>query len=569
MRRRASNVMGVAGGVAAIGLAVAATIAGAEPSAKLATFSLWGGSLGLLALAVPGARRPGPEGPRWHFWAMAALIALALLPRGIALGQYPVDIHGDEGEVFFEALSVWNNPQRSLFSYGWFQLPALEFWLQGICMKLVGEDLVGLRAGATVLGTLSLAGQAVFLREFFGSRVALIGLLPLTCYHWHLQLSRTSMTFIESTLAACFTFGLFAMGWCRQSPRAFTLCGVAMGLGCLTYPGSRIVPAILAVLALSEFVLRPRQWPRQLRAYVFVLLGFTISLLPGLPSLVSGWDHYNARSRGVVIWSPGSRAHASSVYQTDSLVTVAAQQSKKVFSIFLWGRDASLQYGFRGHWIDPLLVGFALLGMWICVIRFRDVGHRLLLLWFVLCAFVGGALTVDAPQMQRLSALATVPHSLAAVALCTVVSYFTANRSGRWRTAAWALAVLLCLGSASWSLHAYFRVLPTQMPPSVPTRLARHFQQLPSDVKVRMLMAPAMYWTHGTIRMLNLGRDGRDLSPSDLSRERTGPGPLLFAAYRGNVGVLDELRKHFPDGTEQTAPSLPEVVFYFVPERAR
>lgn len=558
-------------GVGGAALMLLAIYAASRPGAKAATLVPWGLALAGMAIAVPGASRlPERASKRW-LWICISLVLLSAVPRFIALDRYPVDMHADEGEVAFEGLDIRHNPQRSLFSYGWFELPTLEFWTQTIGFSVFGENLLGLRSGAALMGTLSIAGQALFCWCIFGPEVAVATLVPLCAYHWHLQLSRQGISFIESTLCATWTFGLFAWGRSRRSPRALFLSGACMGLGCLTYPGTRVVPLILGVFVLSEILLRPRDLRRIVGECLWILVGFAAGLAPGLPSIVNGWDHYNARARGIVLWSPNALRHMNGAPRLDSIIEIARHQAYLVFTIFLYGKDRSLQYGWTGGFIDPLLAGFALVGLGLCFARLRDPGYRLLGLWFVMCCILGGALTVNAPEMQRLASMATVPYALAGVALVAVVNTLSAHSGRRVRALAMGMALTLCLGSALWNLRAYFIEYPNQMPPSIPTRLAHYFTRLDPSVQVRMLMAPGLYWTHGTIHFLNRERDGKDM-PDVASAVSEDPAPSaerprLFVLQAGATDQLGELQAGFPQGQVISEPTVPEALLFLVPGR--
>src|SRR5678809_824723 len=121
-------------------------------------------------------------------------------------------------------------------------------------MDVLGQNLTGLRSSSAAFGVASLVGQAVLAWNLFDPTVALVSLIPLAAYHWHVHLSRTGENYIHATALAVWCFALLAWARRRKSPRLFFASGVMAGLGSLTYPGARIAVPILAVFWASEFV---------------------------------------------------------------------------------------------------------------------------------------------------------------------------------------------------------------------------------------------------------------------------------------------------------------------------
>ena len=154
------------------------------------------------------------------------------------------------------------------------------------------------------MAILGLVGRVVCMWSLFGPEVALVSLAPLLTYHWHLQLSRQGLVYVQATLFAAWAIGIFGMARNRASPRLFALSGLVAGLGCLTYPGARIVPLILGAFVLTELATGLRRRRFAIRDHLWIGLGFLIGLAPLFPILVGGWDGYMAGSYGVTLWAP-------------------------------------------------------------------------------------------------------------------------------------------------------------------------------------------------------------------------------------------------------------------------
>jgi Dolichyl-phosphate-mannose-protein mannosyltransferase len=529
-------------------LGVLAALSARSPSALLTTLALWISAAAALLLAAGGAERAGPPVAR-RFLLVAALLLVVSVPfRTIGLEAVPPDVHGDEAEGALQALSLHaggSNP----FGLGWYELPIPGYWLQGIGMELFGPSLRGYRGGAALVAILGLLGHVVCMCSLFGPEVALVSLAPLLTYHWHLQLSRQGLVYVQATLFATWAIGIFGMARNRASPRLFALSGLVAGLGCLTYPGARIVPLILGAFALTELATGLRRRRFAIRNHLWIGLGFLVGLAPLFPILIGGWDAYMARSYGVTIWAPENARHLSAGFQTTALARIIPIHAARILGVFLpGGRDTSGQYGFEGSFVDPWLCGLAVAGLLYSLRCFAEAPYRLLVLWFVLTCVLGGILTIDAPCMPRLSAIATLPYTFAAISI-TRAACAMRERFGRpGGAAAWTVAVLLLCASVAWNYAAYFHEYPKQRPASEVTVLAREIGTLGPDVQVRMLLSPRIYWGHATLQYLNPGRPGKDVT--DLEEELRSPAgtPRAFVLFVDQAAELDGLRRTFPSG---------------------
>jgi hypothetical protein len=335
----------------------------------------------------------------------------------------------------------------------------------------------------------------------------------------------------------------------RASPRLFVLSGLVAGVGCLTYPGARIVPVILGAFALTELASGLRRHAVAIRDYLWIGLGFLVGLAPLVPILVGGWDVYMARSYGVTLWAPENARHLVAAFQTTDLARIIPIQAARTFGVFLpGGRDTSGAYGFEGPFVDPWLCGLAIVGFLYSLRCFAEARYRLLVLWFVLTLVLGGILTIDAPLMPRLSAIATLPYTFAALSITRAAGAMRERFGRPGGIAAWTVAALLLLASMAWNFDAYFHVYPKQRPASEVTVLAREIATLDADVQIRMLLSPRIYWSHGTLRYLNPGRPGRDVP--DLAEELRSPAeaPRAFVLFLDQAAELDTLQRAFPGG---------------------
>jgi hypothetical protein len=540
-----------------------------QPGAWNRTAALWIVSWILLVAAARPGTGEGVRTRRGMALLCGLLLAAGVLPRLIGLDLLPQDVHGDEANVGLAALAVRGDPRRPLFGLGWCALPNLGLWLQGVGMDLAGQDLFGLRLGAVFFGVGSLAGHALLAWSLFGPRIALLSLAPLTAYHWHVHLSRTGESYIQATFFVTWSMALYARARQTGSCRCFALSGLATALGCLTYPAARITPIVLGALALTEAIWDRRAFVMLRRGWTWMGGAFLIALAPALPLILGGWDLYMSATPDVVLWSPRNREQMHQLLGTDRLAEVLWIQVVRTFGVFLYGNDSGQQYGFVGRYVDPLLAGFAVLGLALCVRRVRDWRHGLLLLWFGLTLVLGCVLCVDAPFLPHASPVATLPYLFSAIGL--EASIRAVGRSLRPRAVplAWCGVAILSVGSGLWNLDAYFRDYVRQRPAGQVTVLARRLAALDPGVRIRMLTAPRLGWDYGTIQFLAPGLSGIDVRRLEAELEHSAAGPRVFVLFEDQTAELARLRSAFPHGAVLGERSEAGFVLFRVPGGSR
>lgn len=199
---------------------------------------------------------------RWsrEAWLVLGLTIVSAALRLTALGQFPAGLHGDEGRLAdFTLIHVYPEPGLTLspFRVGLYSQPTLYNYIIWISMRLLGENIVGLRLASAVAGTLAVPMTYFAVSQFSaerpggdsGRRVALFSAVLMATYHYHIQWSRLSLNNIWDTLWIPAMLGFFAWGWSARQPAGAVLSGVALGLSQYFYAGSKIALFLLPFTA--------------------------------------------------------------------------------------------------------------------------------------------------------------------------------------------------------------------------------------------------------------------------------------------------------------------------------
>ncbi len=177
-------------------LAVAALVF--ERSSDAAVTPMWVASLLAAAAGALLVRRRRMDGssrrlhlPRLELLVLAVVLGVAAWLRLPDLARVPANVHGDEASIGLEARRILAGGLSPVFATGWYDVPSLSFSLHAAIMRVVGNDLFGLRLGSALEGLLSILVLYLLARRLWGPRPALVAAALMAIAEWHVHFSRT------------------------------------------------------------------------------------------------------------------------------------------------------------------------------------------------------------------------------------------------------------------------------------------------------------------------------------------------------------------------------------------
>jgi len=423
-----------AGGVATVALiAWWLTPTGADAAAQ--RFFLWAGAIVGFAAAT---WRPRTRGRADGVTVAATLlIAIALLPRLIALDVVPFAVTFDEAlHPLFGRDVLRTNPWSTFeAASSYFATPHLDFVVQG-WPTLFLPGLLGGRFASVTLALVSLGATYALGRRLFGPRAALAALVVLSVSHWHVLYSRLAHPYMQPMALVPLALLLAVRsGGARRDTDALA-AGLLLGFSVLVYTPARIVIPILGAWWLLAWI-GGRARPL---AGVLIAGGALLGALPYL----------RAQGVGAVL----TRYREASAPTAGDGLTALWQQTVAAGSIYFSG----------GAWLAPhdpvsmplLDITCAILtviGLGLCLRRPLAPGPSLVLLW-VGGTFVAGQVLTDLP----IAAYRAAPL-LPALALATgfafdrVLGLIAAGVREPWQVNFVALATYVAV-AAPWHFTA-------------------------------------------------------------------------------------------------------------------
>jgi 4-amino-4-deoxy-L-arabinose transferase-like glycosyltransferase len=535
----------------------------------------WAAGVAVVGLAaIWPVSWPSPVGWRWPYrlraiavsrraWLEAttvlALTILAFLLRASALGTVPFTLGGDEAWHGLLARKVMAGEIRNPFVMGYMSMPTFFYWPLSWSLRLVGNDVVGLRFPAALVGTLTVPVLYLFARDLWGRRVALLSAFLLATYDYHIHFSRLGANNVWDPLFVLLTLWLLHRGLTadpaqRGRYRLFLAAGLVLGFSFYFYTGARLLPILMAAYVGFVWLQKRRETEGLGRNLVLLGAAFVVAAGPMLAFALSHSDEWNARINQVGIIQSGWLAREPGLTGHTTAQVLAGQflRAAGAFHVFA---DRTAWYGSDRPLLGFLAGAFAIMGMAWAVAHWRERRHFLVLIWFWSVVIAGGMLTESPPSSQRL--VIAIPAVMLLVAIGLEKTAVLAARLLRLRWPGWehvGLGVLVAILAVS-SVRYYF----VQFTPSgrygsengeTATMIGHYLRGLDSGYQAYFFGAPRIYWSFGTMAFLAPAVNGDDVidpltAPLDPELQSS---PAVFVFLPERAGELVWVEDTYPQG---------------------
>ncbi len=548
-----------------------------EPTLAERGFLLWVTSLTLFVggLLLYFGRRPRTW--RHHLWAarfevagIGGLTLLALLLRVTHVDVTPYPLQGDEGSVGTEAVRIVQGRVVNMFHAGWSGQPNLSFLPVALFIHLLGPDVLGVRMLSVIQGAATVPLLYPLGRRLFGPMIGLIAATFLTAWHYHIHFSRLAVNNVGDAFFAVLVFWLLHRALEVGRPLDYLWAGLATGLTWYSYVGARLVFLLalfyIAVAAVRDRAFFPRSWSG-------ALIYFGALALTAGPQMLYFRDHpdqFMARMNQVGILQSGWLEREAALLDV-SAWTIVADQVARSYLVFV---SVPVRLGFYNAQV-PLLdfcsAVLFVLGLALAISRLPEHRYTILVSWFWAVIILGGALTVDVPNVARLV--------LAAPAVCLLIGVALSELAGgvyklglASRPAVCAVAAVVVLGASLSSIDFYFRrFVPSHHFADANSELGHevgyYLRQFGGDYTVYMSGAPRFFVGFPSIPFLAPNAKGRDREAPLTAQTipRLPPeGKAVFLATPERRGELEIVRRGYPGGhwQEFLRRTKPEPLFF-------
>lgn len=519
---------------------------------------------------------------RWGDWLLLApLLGAGLALRLPNLASMPYVVHGDEASCALEALRWLRGDVHTLFSTGWYGLPVAGYGIPALVMRFAGDDLFGLRLSSVLVGLLSLALLYLLAREFAGRRVAFVATALLTVSHLHIQFSRSGIHYIHALFAVELTLWLLVRALRRQSAPSAVLAAIAMSLCVQVYFSARLVFVIAPLFVVGLLLLNRRLLAGRSGVFGWLVAGMLVAMGPLAVYFTTNSGALNSRTNEVLILNqtPWMHDHLIGQFGTADLPTVVLRQLAAIPLLPVGIADQSTQYGPHYSLLDVGVATLVTIGFFYALLRLRQPAYLLLSIWIAGTVVLGGILTIDMPDWQRLLVMLPAIYLLAALVLEDMlrhVEHSVGALGERLPTmrlprlqqlphlprlaptlAATLLALTLVGMSASWNIQRYYVDFPHQTNGdpwwTTYSDIGRYLGTLPAGTRFILFSDGDLVADYATLRYLGPGARGtRVETTADLALALTKTaGPtvtIVTLSHVADVEVALLTNKTLPPG---------------------
>lgn len=509
--------------------------------------------------------------PDWNRldWAILLLLwMVALALRLYRLEETFPPAREDEGFQGLFTLQARYGFQRNdgyeplpPFSVGWFGHPTLFYFIQAGVMAIFGENLVGVRVLAALVGAACPPSLYLLGKQGWGRLAGVSAGWLLAVSHFHIQYSRLALQNIETVwlmilLACCLVMLYRAQPEGEQANKRASwliLTGIVIGLNQYFYVGARF--AFLLTAALLLFLLVQRKI--MVRHLALLTLVVTIVLLPQLVFYAQYPEHLTTRSQGVSIFSAENVDRILGVEATlqGDWHRLILKQVQVHWHFWFDHGDTSPFYWAGTPAFDAITVVLFWLGLGILLMCLFHYPYLLAALWWGLGAVFAGIFTLNPTWGARLVVIAPSVTLIAGIFVQEVLMVLGTV----WPQSTRRISALI-FGSVFFSFtfytnfNIYFVQYALERPGLDTITVAQAMAEQPDAVSY--LLGTSTDVNQGVIRFVAHASEKYNMPPltalEDLLLHHPPEKPLLFVVQPPREDDLRAIEQRLPHGVRQT-----------------
>lgn len=539
----------------------------------------WGVSILLLLAALYWLDRSRAILPstlsRQDWFIFGGLVLAAFLLRFWRISSIPFTMSGDESSQAMESLRVIQGLIRNPFTTGWYTVPTMNFFFNSLFLAVIPDKFIGLRLPYALIGSFTVGGVYLLVRQITGRRLAILTSLLTLTYHYHIHYSRVGSNQIADPLFMVLALYFLYRGMKENRFVFWGLGGVITGLAMYAYAGARLTLLVVSAILVFLTARSPGKFIQQhWRGALLFYMGFLITGAQMLQFGVLHPDDFNARINQIGIIQSGWLAREAETYQV-SQISILWEQFYRSFFGLTYYQDRTVWYKPDTPLLDPVSSVLLIFGLLYATIAlFKNQKFLPFAVWWWGGTLLGSMLTESPPSSQRLVTLIVPSLFFVAFAADRLIQLL---RRALPHLRGSILYAILLLAFASNSLFFYFgeytprrafgggqAETATILAPYINAAEGKYPVYLLPDANTNTEFPTWAYLFEGPYILLK-----EPLTfPLQVEGLSDGKG-ALFIAFPSRFAELDLLREQVPGGqlTHINSQSIwkSEFMLYFIP----
>jgi hypothetical protein len=387
------------------------------------------------------------------------VIAIATGLRFWALGTIPPGLYHDEAFNGLDALGVLAGERPIFFEANNGREP-LFIYLVALSVAALGRSPGAIRMVAALLGTLTIPATYLMAKAMFNRRIGLLAAAITGLTLWHVNLSRIGFRAVAMPFLVALALWQLWLGLKRDNKRHFLAGGGLYGLTFYTYLAARFT--IVALAAFGLYLILFESWKPALspvegleacpepsrrvggwkRGGLTFVLAALVILAPLAAYVATHWDAFLGRVGQVSIFNPA-------INEGDFWGTLLRHTGRTLLMFtnrgdFIPRHNVPLRPVF-----DPVLSVFFLLGLVLCLRRFRQSAeHAFVIIWLAVM-LLPTILAEGAPHFLRSVGILPVAFVVPAVGLDSLWRFLENKSTAPVAVGAVALVLVFGLGNTT------------------------------------------------------------------------------------------------------------------------
>lgn len=417
---------------------------------------------------APVADENASRWPAVAGWLVLGAVAVAAVLRVWKLGEVPFGVWYDEAESALQALEFLKNPDHRPLYLGSTFHTAHYNYLQAPLFHWLGPTITAMRLPSVLMGLLLVPAGYLLGSEFFWvtddqrtidpttpQNARIMGVLfaaLLAVSAWAVNFSRIGVLYLGAPLCIVLSLGFLLRGLRRQHLLSYAWAGLAAGMGLNLYSSFRLFVPVIPLFLLYAMITQRKLLRNSWRGLLVMTLAAFLVAGPLLSFGYHNQQEFLTRTRNTWIFA--------NKLPEEQWPTLRQNIIKHLLMFNVHG-DPNGRHNLPGRpMLDPYLGGLFVLGVGLCLWRWRRANAVLPLIWLGF-TLLGGILTLDfeSPQSLRSNGAMPAAYLLALIPMAEVLRAWARTPGARSFPRAAGIGAGLCFIVVGWwHFDAYFNV---------------------------------------------------------------------------------------------------------------